>query len=486
MMMPQFEEWVSDNEEEDVSHPKIEKRTVRPSIVEKEFVKSKQQEKTARKNVKQGNLQMDLQEKEVIDNRGYVAFGGNPKRGKITGKDDHRCLVQVYMDDIIFGSTKKDLCNAFEKLMHEKIVGLQEVKTAQLCHQMENSKASVQGGRLVKKVDVHIYRYLKGQPKLGLWYPKDSPFDLVAYTDSDYVGASLDRKSTTRGCQFLGCRLISWKCKKQTVVANSTTEAEYVAASSCCGQMAKEDNHSMKLLVEEVFNYKMQKVLICLQFYIFEPLHLMGLKTTAWNEFSSTMASAIICLATNKKFNFSKYIFESGGPRCQETMGDTTARTRFESVSKHSNDSLLVRGNTLRSDEDRLELDELMKLCTTLQNRVLDLEKTKTSQHNEIVSLKRRVKKLEKKNRSEDNAIDARRNYTWNNDRRTYEAQKKDQISFDEEVALKLQAKFVEQERLAKEKAKKEKVANIALIETWDDIQAKINVDHQLAERLQA
>ncbi|GJX12119.1 hypothetical protein Tco_0201978 [Tanacetum coccineum] len=82
-----------------------------------------------------------------------------------------------------------------------------------------------------------IFRYLKGQLKLGLWYPKDSFFDLVAHTDSDYAGASLDRKSTTGGCQFLGCRLISWQCKKQIVVANSTTEAEYVAASSCCGQV---------------------------------------------------------------------------------------------------------------------------------------------------------------------------------------------------------------------------------------------------------
>ncbi|GJX15704.1 retrovirus-related pol polyprotein from transposon TNT 1-94 [Tanacetum coccineum] len=81
-----------------------------------------------------------------------------------------------------------------------------------------------------------IFRYLKGQPKLGLWYPKDSPFDLEAYTDSDYTGASLDRKSTTGGCQFLGRRLILWQCKKQTIVANSTTEAEYVAAASCCGQ----------------------------------------------------------------------------------------------------------------------------------------------------------------------------------------------------------------------------------------------------------
>ncbi|GJR56996.1 hypothetical protein Tco_1499158 [Tanacetum coccineum] len=89
-----------------------------------------------------------------------------------------------------------------------------------------------------------------------------------------------------------------------------------------------------------------------------------------------------------------------GGPRHQETMGDTIAQTRFKNVSKLSNDSLLARGNTLRSDEDRLKLDELMELCTNLQKKVLDLDKTKTSQDNEIASLKRRVKKLEKKNRS--------------------------------------------------------------------------------------
>nr|GFB01852.1 uncharacterized mitochondrial protein AtMg00810-like [Tanacetum cinerariifolium] len=59
-----------------------------------------------------------------------------------------------------------------------------------------------------------------------LWYPKDPPFELEAYTDIDYAGASLDRKYKTRGCQFLGSRLISWLCKKQIVVANSTTEAE--------------------------------------------------------------------------------------------------------------------------------------------------------------------------------------------------------------------------------------------------------------------
>nr|GEV32076.1 hypothetical protein [Tanacetum cinerariifolium] len=96
-----------------------------------------------------------------------------------------------------------------------------------------------------------------------------------------------------------------------------------------------------------------------------------------------------------------------GGPRCQETMGDTIARTGFERVSKHSNDSLLIRGNTLQSDKDRLKLYELMAVYTNLENMILDLQKTKTTQQNEIATqkqeitrLKRRVKKLEKRNRS--------------------------------------------------------------------------------------
>ncbi|GJR59329.1 uncharacterized mitochondrial protein-like protein [Tanacetum coccineum] len=181
----------------------------------------------------------------------------------------------IYVDDIIFGSTKKELCNAFEKLMHEKFqmssmgeltffLGLQvhqkkdgifisqdkyvegilkkfgftEVRTASTPMETQKPLLKDEDG---EEVDVHMYRsvigslmyltstrpnimfavcacaryqvnpkvshlyamkrifrYIKGQPKLGLWYPKDSPFDLVAYTDSDYAGASLDRKSTPR------------------------------------------------------------------------------------------------------------------------------------------------------------------------------------------------------------------------------------------------------------------------------------------------
>ncbi|GJY20067.1 putative ribonuclease H-like domain-containing protein [Tanacetum coccineum] len=131
-------------------------------------------------------------------------------------------------EDGIFISQDKYVIEILKKF------GFSDVKTAStpwkpisLCSKMQMVKIFQ-----VNPKDSHLYavkrifRYLKGQPKLGLWYPKDSPFDLVAYTDSDYAGASLDRKSTTGGCQFLGCRLISWQCKKQIVVANSTTEAD--------------------------------------------------------------------------------------------------------------------------------------------------------------------------------------------------------------------------------------------------------------------
>ncbi|GJZ86018.1 putative ribonuclease H-like domain-containing protein [Tanacetum coccineum] len=175
-------------------------------------------------------------------------------------KDKHDIiLVQVYMDDIIFGLTKKSWCDEFEALMKNKFqmssmgeltffLGLQTASTPIETHKplVKDEEAS--------DVDVYLYRsmigslmyltasrpdimYLKGKPKLGLWYPRVSSFDLEAYSDSDYAGANLDRKSTTGGCQFLGRRLISWKCKKQTIMATSTAEAEYVAAANCCGQV---------------------------------------------------------------------------------------------------------------------------------------------------------------------------------------------------------------------------------------------------------
>ncbi|GJW50916.1 putative ribonuclease H-like domain-containing protein [Tanacetum coccineum] len=223
-------------------------------------------------------------------------------------------LVQVYVDDIFFGSTKQSMCTEFKDCMHKRFqmssmgeltffLGLQVkqqsdeifisqdkyvadiLKKFDYCSiriattPIESNKPLVKDEDGVD-IDVNIYRsmigslmyltasrpdimfvvcactrfqvnpkashlnavkrifrYLKHQPKLGLWYPRDSPFKLEAFSDSDYRGASLNMKSTTGGCQFLSRRLISWQCKKQTIVANSTTEAEYVAAASCCRQV---------------------------------------------------------------------------------------------------------------------------------------------------------------------------------------------------------------------------------------------------------
>nr|GEU95169.1 hypothetical protein [Tanacetum cinerariifolium] len=188
---------------------------------------------------------------------------------------------EIYVDDIIFGFSNKDLCKAFEKVMKDKFqMSLMGELTFFLASTPIDAEKPLLKDPDGEDVDVHtyrsmigllmyltssrpdimfavcacarfqvtpkashlhgikrIFRYLWGKPHLGLWYPKDLPFNLVAYSDSDYAGASLDRKSTTGGCQFLGCRLISWQCKKQTVVATSSTEAKYVAAISCYAQV---------------------------------------------------------------------------------------------------------------------------------------------------------------------------------------------------------------------------------------------------------
>ncbi|GJZ55571.1 putative ribonuclease H-like domain-containing protein [Tanacetum coccineum] len=692
-------------------------------------------------------------------------------------------LVQVYVDDIIFGSTKKELCLAFEKLMHEKFqmssigeltffLGLQvkqkkdgifisqdkyvdeilkkfgftEVKTTSTPMETQKPLLKDEDG---EEVDVHMYRsmigslmyltssrpdimfavcacaryqvnpkvshlhavkrifrYLKGQPKLGLWYPKDSPFDLVAYTDSDYAGASLDRKSTTGATlkfadshnmvaflskpaesegfeqivDFLNAHPIRYALTVNPTIYVSCIEQFWssVVAKTINGEVQLHalvdgkrivitetsvrrslrladaegiDCFSNSTIFENLALMGYEKISEKLTFYkaFFSPqwkflihtiLQCLSPKTTAWNEFSSTMASAIICLATNQKFNFSKLIFDSmvrnldnlsgkflmypreltrmdteipqssgptkhvavkavhkerGDSLVPRNYGGTTAQTRFENVSTQSYDPLLARGNTLQSDEDSLKLKEL---CTNLQQRVLDLEKTKTTQAEEIVGAIARVESSGgEESLGEDaskqgriDAIDADNDITLvsvydvnisagkeevveviNTAKLIIDAaqvsvagdkvstanaaitvsvatttttttveeitlaqaladlkntkpkakgiafresgesttttttpipsniqvkgkekmiepepmkklSKKDQLKLDEEIALKLQAEIDEEERIARAKEENIDEANIA----WDDIQAKVDANYQLAERLQA
>nr|GEW26674.1 putative ribonuclease H-like domain-containing protein [Tanacetum cinerariifolium] len=161
---------------------------------------------------------------------------------------------QVYVDDIIFGSTNKAWCDEFEVLMKGEFeisamgeltffLGLQVKQLPDASRPDIMFAISACSRHQVTPMTSHlnavkkIFNYLKGQPNLGLWYPRDSPFQLEAYSDSDYAGFHGDRKSKSGGCQFLSRRLISWQCKKQTIVATSSIEAEYVTTASCCCQV---------------------------------------------------------------------------------------------------------------------------------------------------------------------------------------------------------------------------------------------------------
>nr|GEX99577.1 ribonuclease H-like domain, reverse transcriptase, RNA-dependent DNA polymerase [Tanacetum cinerariifolium] len=142
-------------------------------------------------------------------------------------------LLVTQKEDGIFKSQDKYVNKILKKF------GFSTVKAAST--PMETSKPLMKDEN-AEDIDVHLYRsiidslmYLTSSRPAIMFF--DSPFDLEAYTDSDYAGASLDKKSTTEGCQFLGSRLISWQCKKQTVVANYSDKADYVAVANCCGQV---------------------------------------------------------------------------------------------------------------------------------------------------------------------------------------------------------------------------------------------------------
>ncbi|GJW98988.1 putative ribonuclease H-like domain-containing protein [Tanacetum coccineum] len=403
-------------------------------------------------------------------------------------------------NDGIFISQDKYVAKILKKF------GFTEVKTTSTPMETQKPLLKDEDG---EEVDVQLYRsmigslmylissrpdimYLKGQPKLGLLYPKDSPFDLVAYIDSNYAGASLDRKSTIGDAEGVDCILNATIFKQLTLIGY--------------------EKLSQKLTFFKAFFSPQWK------FLIHTVLQCLSPKTTAWNEFSSNIASAIICLATSQKFNFSKLIldkqlegmsnhkriyiapshtkkifrnirrvgkgfssrvtplFPTMMVQAQQEHGEGSAmptdpqhiptitqpstsqpkktqkprkpkkNTKVPQLSGSTNnvadedvykelDDSLVRAattvssleaeqdsgniiktqskatpneagsqgttsggvNTPRSDEDRLKLNELMEFCTKLQQRVLDLENTKTAQAQEITSLKLRVKKLEKK-----------------------------------------------------------------------------------------
>ncbi|GKE30910.1 retrovirus-related pol polyprotein from transposon TNT 1-94 [Tanacetum coccineum] len=232
----------------------------------------------------------------------------------ITKHGEDILLVQIYVDDIIFGSTNPKLSKRFGKLMHSKFdmsmmgelkffLGIQihqsprgifinQAKYAQeilkkhgmtSCDSIgtpmatkhldadlsgtpvDQTKYRSMVGALMyltasrpdivhatcycaryqaKPTEKHltavkrIFRYLKDSINMGLWYPKDTGFELTAFSDSDHAGCLDSRKSTSGGIQFLGGdKLVSWSSKKQDCTSMSSAEAEYVSLSACCAQV---------------------------------------------------------------------------------------------------------------------------------------------------------------------------------------------------------------------------------------------------------
>jgi hypothetical protein len=223
-------------------------------------------------------------------------------------------VCQIYVDDIIFGSTNKSTCEEFSRIMIQKFemsmmgelkyfLGFQvkQLQEGTFISQTKNiqdilTKFGMKNAKPIKtsmgtnghldldtggkSVDQKVYRsmigsllylcasrpdimlsicmcarfqvdpkevqlravkrilrYLVYTPKFGLWYPKGSTFDLIGYSDADWAGCKIDRKSTSGTCQFLGRSLVSWASKKQNFVALSIAEAEYIAVGHCCTQL---------------------------------------------------------------------------------------------------------------------------------------------------------------------------------------------------------------------------------------------------------
>jgi hypothetical protein len=228
--------------------------------------------------------------------------------------DNDLFVCQIYVDDIIFGSTNESTCEEFSRIMTKKFemsmmgelkyflgfqvkqlqegtfisqtkyiqdilnkFGMKDAKPIETPIGTNGHLDLVTGG---KSVDQKVYlsmigsllylcasrpdimlsvcmcarfqadpkeahlttvkrilRYLVYTPKFGLWYPWGSTFDLIGYSDADWAGCKINRKSTSGTCQFLGRSLVSWASKKQNSVALSTAEAEYIAAGHCCAQL---------------------------------------------------------------------------------------------------------------------------------------------------------------------------------------------------------------------------------------------------------
>ncbi|GJV53706.1 putative ribonuclease H-like domain-containing protein [Tanacetum coccineum] len=372
----------------------------------------------------------------------------------------------VYVDDIIFGSTNKELCTGFEKLMKDKFqmssmgeltffLGLQvqqkedgifisqdkyvaeilkkfnysDVKSASTLVDLE--KPLVKDGD-ADDVDVHLYRsmigslmyltasrpdimfavcacarfqvtpktshllavkrifrYLKGKPTLGLWYSRDSPFELVAYTDSDYAGATQDRKSTTGGNYYCQAKVnaaeMTWAPKLQLLTKFLSLEALFE------GRLLVGDEAVHKKLGD-----RMERSATTASSLEADPKFAETHNVVAFLEKpeESDGFAEIIDFLKASSVSYALTVNPVIYTSCIEQFWATAKRQEAEvpqDEAEHEESVPTPSNDPQPSGEDSMQLTNLMVLCTKLQTQVLDLQKAKDAQAKEIAALKKRI-----------------------------------------------------------------------------------------------
>ncbi|GKA52757.1 hypothetical protein Tco_0746072, partial [Tanacetum coccineum] len=351
-----------------------------------------------------------------------------------------------------------------------------------------------------------IFRYLKGQPKLGLWYPRDSPFNLEAFLDSDYAGASLDMKSTTGGCQFLGKRLIAWQCKKQTIVANSTTEAKYVAAANY-ETVIKEWEDKMERVATTASSLEAEELI---QFWTSAKVKTVNgerqiqalvdkKKDKVLDLEKAKTAQAKEITSLKKREDASKQ-----GRKIKDLDADAEV-TLVDETQEMNNDSLMFdivsAAEVVTTVSASVEIPDELTLAQTLIEIKTAKPKPVTTAATIVTSVRPRAKGIifhdqeeqvpsftKKKNSSSQSQLpQVKDKGKGKMVEPEVPLKKKDQVALDEEMTrnlkAQLQAKLIKEERLVRQK---EEEANIALIESWDNTQAMMEAYFELAQRLQA
>nr|GEZ11153.1 hypothetical protein [Tanacetum cinerariifolium] len=338
-------------------------------------------------------------------------------------------LVPVYVDNIIFGSTKKLLCDEFEQMMHKRFqmssmeeltffLGLQKASTpietnkallkdeeaqdmdVPLYRSMIRSLIYLTASRpgimfavcacarfqVTPKVShLHvvkrIFRYLNGQPKLGLWYPRDSPFDLEAFSDSDYVRASLDRKSITGVNEDVQIRaLIDGK----KIIVTETSIRRDLQLQDAEGTACLPNDTIFKELA------RMRFVQVFVNHQLGDMSHHKRIFV------SPSLSKKVFAHIKREEKGFSGIItpsFETMMVQAPKEVGEDSERkeTEVPHIEPLTEESIPTTSNDpLPSGEDIMQLSELMELCTKLSDRVLSLEQIKTNQAAKIEKLKKR------------------------------------------------------------------------------------------------